>query len=598
MSLSPLISNSSLGNRAAQVARLRGESFDLLVVGGGITGAGVAWDAAAGGLRVGLIERADFASGTSSRSSKLIHGGLRYLAQGQLRLTREAVAERGRLRRLAPHLIELLAFAFPIFHGSAERLQLTAGLWLYDAFAAGSGAPRHGWLDKRQTLALAPGLREDGLSGAFIYRDARTDDARLVVEVLRGAVARGAAVANHVAMQGLLTAKGQVVGVAAEDHVAGAPFEIRARCVVLATGVWLDRLLPPTGGARLRPAKGVHLFLRPEHVPQDTAFYLSTTGDGRLIFVIPWLGHTMIGTTDTIYNGDLAAPRATADDVRYLLDGVNRAFPAAGLTPADVLSSQAGLRPLIAAGDGSTGALSREDRIFETDTGAIAIAGGKLTTFRKMAEKVVDLAAKRLGGSRGAGRSPTAHLPLGGFVQPLDAPAYAAWRNAALAAAPAAERMKRARLIERYGAHYPAVEALLDDDPELGEPLVPGQPVLSAEALFAVRHEQASTIGDVLGQRLRLALLTRDHGLSAAETVANLLAREHGWDERQRQLAVEQYAVEIKQYAVPDLPPTPSPTRGEGSPALGHSGAPAFPLPGAGRGVKARSAEGRPLGGG
>src|SRR5919198_1037539 len=266
MGLPPPVPPYSLGSRIGHLERLRSEAFDLVVVGGGITGAGIAWDAAARGLR-------------------------------------EAVGERGRLRRLAPHLIELLPFAFPVYGGAPERAKLTAGLWLYDAFAAGSGAPRHSWLDKAATLALAPGLAPDGLAGAFIYRDARTDDARLVLEVLRGAVAHGAAAANYVAMQGLLTAKGRAIGVAAEDRLTRAPLEIQGQIVVLAAGVWLDQVLPPRsrGRPRVRPAKGVHLYLPSDRFPRDTALYLSTAADGRLVFVVPWLGRTLVGTTDTEY---------------------------------------------------------------------------------------------------------------------------------------------------------------------------------------------------------------------------------------------------------------------------------------------------------
>jgi glycerol-3-phosphate dehydrogenase len=543
-----------LGSRAEQVARLSREAFDLLVVGGGITGAGVAWDAATRGLRVALIERADFGAGTSSRSSKLIHGGLRYLAQGHLALTREAVQERGRLQRLAPHLVDLLPFAFPIFNGPVERLTLAAGLWLYDAFAAGSGAPRHTWLSRARTLGAVPGLRQEGLAGAFVYRDARTDDARMVVEVLRGAAGVGAVVANYVSMEGLLTARGRAAGVAAVDRLSGETLEIQARVVVLATGVWLDRLLPPEEkGTRVRPAKGVHLFVGPGLAPADLALYLSTARDGRLIFVIPWQGKTMIGTTDTPYAGDLARPAATAEDVRYLLDAVNRAFPARPLRREDVLSSQAGLRPLISEGDGdgSTAALSREDKVFETETGTIAIAGGKLTTFRRMAEKVVNQAARRLGSTRGAGRSPTAVLPLGGFTTPLDAPAFAAWRRGALAGAPPGLRERRAHLIARYGARYPLLESLAEATPDGAAPLVPGEPFLEAEAVFAIRHEQAITVADVLSRRLRLTLLTPDQGRSAAARVAELLARELGWDAARREQAVREYEADVAQYAVP-----------------------------------------------
>ncbi len=544
----------SLGSRRAQLERLRSEAFDVVIVGGGISGAGVAWDAAARGLRVALVERADFAAGTSSRSSKLIHGGLRYLAQGHIGLTREAVQERGILARLAPHLVEVLPFTFPIFHGLPERAKLAAGLWLYDAFAAGSGAPRHQWQDRQATLALAPGLDHTRLSGGFIYPDARTDDARLVVEVLRAAAARGAAIANYVAMQGLLVAKGRAVGIAAEDRLTGTPLEISARVVVLATGVWLDQVLPSRDGPRLRPAKGVHLFLPPDAFPRDTALYLPTAPDGRLIFVIPWHGRTMIGTTDTDYRGDLEAPRATPEDVAYLLEATNRAFPELHLTPERVLATQAGLRPLVADGagsNGSTASLSREDRIFETEHGVVAIAGGKLTTFRRMAQKVVDLVARRLGGPRGAGPSPTAQLPLAGFGSPLDRDAFIAWRERALGEVRDEARARRARLIARYGAGYPAVERLIAEDPSLGEPLVPGLPVLRAEALFAVRHEQATTVADVLAQRLRLALLVPDHGLGAAGLVAAMLAREHGWSEAEREAAPAVYARYAAQFEVP-----------------------------------------------
>jgi glycerol-3-phosphate dehydrogenase len=554
MDTSSVASFASLGSRRAQLERLRSEAFDVVVVGGGISGAGVAWDAAARGLRVALVERADFAAGTSSRSSKLIHGGLRYLAQGHVGLTREAVQERGILARLAPHLVELLPFAFPIFHGLPERAKLAAGLWLYDAFAAGSGAPRHRWQDRQATLALAPGLDHTRLSGGFIYPDARTDDARLVVEVLRAAVARGAVIANYVAMQGLLVAKGRAVGIAAEDRLAGTPLEISGRVVVLATGVWLDQVLPPRDGPRLRPAKGVHLFLPADAFPQEAALYLPTAPDGRLIFVIPWHGRTMIGTTDTDYRGDLEAPRATREDVEYLLEAANRAFPALHLTPEQVLATQAGLRPLVAAGDGSNGStasLSREDRLFETEHGVVAIAGGKLTTFRRMAQKVVDLVARRLGGPRGAGPSPTAQLPLAGFATPLDRAAFAAWREQALREVRDEARARRARLIARYGAGYPEVEQLIAEDPSLGEPLVPGLPILRAEALFAVRHEQAATVADVLAQRLRLALLAPDHGRSAAGLVAAMLAREHGWSETERDAAQAAYAQYAAQFEVP-----------------------------------------------
>ncbi len=548
-----------LGRREAHVERLRRERFDLLVVGGGITGAGVAWDAASRGLRVALVEKQDVASGTSSRSTKLLHGGLRYLQQADVLLVRQALHERGVVGRLAPHLVELTPFLFPIYGGWRERATLAAGLALYDALAIGSGAPRHQWLETAATRRLAPGLAEPGLAGAYVYRDAQTDDARMVVEVLAGAVAHGAAVANRVAMREVVRRNGVVTGAAVEDLVTGEAFQVDAPVVVVAAGVWLEDIVAPRAGhPRVLPAKGVHLFVPIDGFPRDAAVYGSTTRDGRLFFIVPWLGVAMIGTTDSPYAGDLAAPVTLPEEMDYLLEAANRAFPHAGLGRGDVLATQAGLRPLvsIAGRDGRpTRSLSREDRVWELEPGLVAIAGGKLTTFRHMAQRVVDVAARRLTGPRGAGASVTSTKSLGGFARPMGVAEFAAWRDGALAGATGpAGREFRAAMIARYGARFPVLEAMVEDDPSLAAPLVPGDARVGstrAEAAYGIRHEQAGSVGDVLARRLRVALLTRDQGRSAARDVASLLARELGWSDGRRDAAVADYEVEAAQYAVP-----------------------------------------------
>ncbi len=518
----------TLGQRADQLARLANESFDVVVVGGGITGAGVALDLASRGLRVALLEQFDFASGTSSRSSKLIHGGLRYLAQGQIHVTRVAVQERERLLRLAPHLVERLPFLIPVYGGWSERLWLGLGLTVYDLLAGLERSRWHRWWDRETVLRRVPSLRAVGLDSAYVYEDCRTDDARLVLTVLGEAVARGAAVANYtLAMAPLFDHRG-VAGVVAGDRLSGREFTIRAPAVVLAGGVWAarlfawDPLLPPL---RLRPSKGVHLVLPGERLaPADLALYVPTGRDRRLVFVIPWYGRTLVGTTDTPYEGDLAAPRCTADDLEYLLGALHYAFPTVSVEPADVLSVQAGLRPLIDTGARETTALSREDRVVASPTGIVAVAGGKLTAYREMAEKVGDLVGRRLAAlGRAVPPSPTRTLPLGGRWAGPDAVA-----RLVLDLAGTLPPSVAWHLVRRYGETARLLADLIAADPRLGEPLVPGLPWVGAEVVYAARHEQAMTVADVLARRTRLALLLPDQGRCLAPKVAAALAEAWG----------------------------------------------------------------------
>lgn len=555
----------SLGWRETQVEKLRSRQFDLVVIGGGITGAGVALDAASRGLSVALIEKSDFASGTSSRSTKLVHGGLRYLAQLRFRLTREALSERTVLQQLAPHLVEPIPFLFPIYRSRFEVLRMNTGLWLYDLMAGLRKTKVHRKLNRAQTIARAPLLNREGLRASFLYYDAQTDDARLVIEVLKSAVEYGAVVANYVAAESLTLEGDRAAGVVARDVLGGESFSIRARKVVLATGIWLDYTFGEVPGARrrVRPAKGVHLIVPPDRLQTDTAVAFPTP-DGRLMFVIPWQGATLIGTTDTDYNGPLDEPRADRSDLDYLLNVVNAAFPGANLTDRDVLSVQAGLRPLIDEGEGNTASLSREDRIFENADGTIGIAGGKLTTYRRMGRKVIDLVVVRLREEGRLGKKPrsvTGNLPLGGFpvrarrrfsrlrqlVRRRPRPPVPA-REAAVVTPETARRFWRS-----YGANWRVVADLIAKNPDLGRPVIAGLPVVKAEVVFAVRHEMARSLLDVLARRTHLALLHRDQARAVAPMVADLVGQELGWDAEERQRQVARYYQQVEQFSVEPL---------------------------------------------
>jgi glycerol-3-phosphate dehydrogenase len=559
----------SLGHRESQLERLRAEEFDLVVIGGGITGAGIALDGATRGLRVALVEKSDFASGTSSRSTKLIHGGLRYLAQFRFRLTREALSERSVLQQLAPHLVEPIPFLFPIYNRRLEVWRINTGLWLYDLMAGLRRTKVHRRLNQKQTLERFPQLRADGLRAGFVYYDARTDDSRLVVEVLKTAVAYGAVVANYVSARHILADSGQSAGIAARDELSGEEFDVRASKVVVATGVWLDEILNEGRGdqtRRVRPAKGVHVIVPRDRIGGDLAVAFPTP-DKRLMFVIPWQGATLIGTTDTDYDGPLDEPRASREDLDYLLTVVNAAFPGVNLTDDDVISIQAGLRPLIDDGKGTTASVSREDRVFEFGDGTIAIAGGKLTTYRRMGRKVIDLVVRRLrenGQLRKKVKSRTRDVLIGGFPERQRRRLgrlsrlgrFIRRRRGRAAPIPATSVVDAAtarRLWRSYGANWTTVAELVSADPSLGEPVVPGVDVLRAEIVFAARHEMARTLLDALARRTHTAQLDRDQARGAAPAVAKLLARELGWSAQTTEEQIVRYYQHVDQFSVAPL---------------------------------------------
>lgn len=490
-------------SRSEAIRRLGAESFDLLVIGGGITGAGIAQDAAHRGLRVALVEKGDFASGTTHASSKLLHGGLRYLEQGQFRLMYEALHERNRLTRLAPGLAEWLPFLLPVYTRGWSAWRLRIGLWLYDLLAGFPRGRRHRWIPRAEALELAPFLNPRGLRGAFLYYDARTSDTRLTLAVLRSAREGGAVAANYCEVTEFLKegespsggdAGARITGARVRDLVGGAEFVVRARCVVNATGVWADRVAAlddPTAEPRLRPSKGVHLLVAEDrlgglagHPPRAAVLIPTPYGDGRYLFVIPWEGVVLLGPTDTPYPGDPDRIAVEGDDIAYILTAANRLFPDLQLTEADIVGTMAGLRPLITGSAESTSQLSREHRIWESGSGLISIAGGKLTTYRTMAAEATDLVVRRLG--RGNIPSRTGSIPLS----------------------------------NEYGATR---EALLRADPTLAEPLEPGSPWRRVDVVLSAREEMAVYPDDFLARRTPIALLRRDKGDALREEVSRLL---------------------------------------------------------------------------
>ncbi len=517
-------------DRDAALARLSAEEFDLLVIGGGITGAGVALDAASRGLRTAVVERDDFGSGTSSKSSKLVHGGLRYLQQKEYLLVYENLRERQRLLENAPHLVTPLAFLIPLFgrDGVASKAVAKAystALWLYDVTGGLRIGRRHRRLPVDEVMSHLPTLRREVVTAGFMYWDARADDARLTLTVLRTAALNwGAVAANYAGVKGLTKDHDGRVNGAVVHRGDGDDITVRARVVVNATGVWADdvrSLDEPDESGTLHPAKGIHLTLPRERLPCDIAAVVPVPKDRRSIFVIPWNDRVYVGTTDTAYDGDLSEPRCTSDDVAYCLNALNTFFTG-DLTERDVLATWAGLRPLVkGAGSERTADLSRRHAVSEARSGLITVTGGKLTTYRKMAEDTVDLATRRLGVRR---RCVTKRLGLRGIegLGPLsedDAPHRLGVSREVLD-----------HLLARYGGEARTVLAMIEADPELARPLVPDLPYLRAEAVYATRYEMACHLDDVLLRRTRAALLDATATAAAAADVARLLAPELGWN--------------------------------------------------------------------
>jgi len=517
--------------------RLADEDFDVLVIGGGITGAGVALDAASRGLRTALVEKGDFASGTSSKSSKMVHGGIRYLQQREFRLVYENLTERQRLLNNAPHLVAPLPFLIPLFgrDGVVSKTvarSYSSALWMYDLTGGLRIGERHREVDKDEALAHLPTLNTDHLVAGFLYFDARADDARLTLALLRTAAFEfGAAVVNYAPVTRLTTD-----GDGATDGAIVRPsggeteeFQIRARVVVNATGVWADAIRALDEGAdphAIRPAKGVHITVPADRLPCDIAAVIPVPKDKRSIFVVSWPGTDLVylGTTDTDYTGPLDDPACTPEDVDYLLEAANN-FTTSHLTRADVTGVWAGLRPLLARPTKGrhvserTSDLSRRHTVRVSAHGVVTVTGGKLTTYRKMAQDTVDAVVSHLGESPRRRRCITKSLPLiGATTKARD---------------PVALAQPQARLLSRYGTEYAAVLAAADGRPELLEPAVAGLPYTGAELVYAAREEMARTLDDVLSRRTRATIQRAQASMDAAAAVAALIAPDMGWDEQE-----------------------------------------------------------------
>jgi glycerol-3-phosphate dehydrogenase len=527
--------------RAAAWQRLGTQRFDMLVVGGGVTGAGVALDAATRGLKVALVEARDFASGTSSRSSKLFHGGLRYLEQMNFGLVREALRERElMLTRIAPHLVKPVSFMYPLTHRVWERPYVGAGLILYDTVGGASSVPRHRHLTRTGARKLAPALKPSALTGALQYYDAQADDARHTLTVARTAMAYGATVLNSAEVVDFLRAGERVVGARVSDVETGEETQVHASVVVNATGVWTDAVQTMAGGRgrfHVRASKGVHIVVPRDRINSETGLILRT--EKSVLFVIPWTTHWIIGTTDTDWNLDLAHPAASRADLDYILDHINEVL-AVPLTHDDIQGAYAGLRPLLAGESEETSQLSREHAVARPQPGLVAVAGGKYTTYRVMAADAVDLACTDI--PRSVPRSTTENIPL------LGAEGYHAMVNQVLAFADAYRlpAWQIERLLNRYGTTATEVLALGDDDPALLQPLHEDVEYLGAELAYAASHEAALHLDDVLARRTRISIETPGRGVEVARAAAEVVASRLGWDTERVDNEVAAYEARVE----------------------------------------------------
>jgi len=533
---------SGLGDRASALERLAAttssDPLDVLVVGGGITGAGIALDAASRGMTVGVVERMDFASGTSSKSSKLIHGGLRYLEQREFALMREACTERDLLRRLAPHLVEPIAMALPV-SDRKRRVQFGVGLWAYDALASFKNMRIHRYIDGPETEGLVPALPRGKIRGGYLFYDAKTDDVRLVMENLVQARRYGAIVVNHGIVRDLVGGR-NVCFAQVEDSVEGSILDVYARRIVVAAGVWADRLesLARHGvHPRLRPSKGIHLVFRKDAIPlTDTAAFIPDVQRQRMLFVIPWLDAVLVGTTDTSYEGPLDHPTVEEADRDYILDSLNKVF-GLGLEAQDVAGAYAGLRPLIQGKAGSTADLSRRHTVYEIAEGILGITGGKMTTYRRMARDATDRVAASLGN---AAKCKTRWIRLG-TTDHERLISEAADRGRSLAI----DEDSLHHLVRTYGDR--ALDVLdIARDEDLSMPLVPGYQPIAAEAVYTVREEMAVHLNDLLARRTRLSLLDRNAGIGQGARALDVMSAARSWGRAERRTQLEAHRVEVE----------------------------------------------------
>jgi glycerol-3-phosphate dehydrogenase len=527
--------------RAAAWDRLGSTKFDVLVVGGGVTGSGAALDAATRGLSVALVEARDFASGTSSRSSKLFHGGLRYLEQFNFGLVREALRERElMLTRIAPHLVKPVSFLYPLTHRIWERPYVSAGMTLYDSMGGARSVPRHRHFTRGGALRMVPALRRDSLTGALMYYDAQADDARHTLTVARTAATYGATVANSAEVISLSHAGERIVGARVRDVETDREVDVKASVVVNATGVWTDDIQTLAGGRgrfHVRASKGVHIVVPRDRINSETGLILRT--EKSVLFVIPWNTHWIVGTTDTDWTLHKAHPAASKADIDYILEHVNSVL-ANPLTHDDIQGVYAGLRPLLSGESESTSQLSREHAVARPQPGLISIAGGKYTTYRVMAADAIDAALEDVGGPTPP--SVTDKIPLVG------AEGYHAMVNQVdrLARRADVPMWRMQRLLDRYGSMTDELLTLAAEDHTLLEPLEGAEEYLRVEILYAATHEGAQHLDDILARRTRISIETPDRGTTAASAAAELVASVLGWDEERVKNEVEAYSARVE----------------------------------------------------
>ena len=527
------------------VAEVNDGEFDLIVVGGGINGAGVAHDASLRGLKVLLLEQRDLAFGTSSRSSKLIHGGLRYLEHYQFKLVFESTNERAALRKVAPHLVRPLKFALPVYESSRHPLwKMDLGLWLYDGLSLFKTEKRHVTIrTAKRMLEQEPLLNNEGLSGGLIYYDCITDDARLTLENAMAADIAGARILTHAKVIGVDNVHGRDghAVVKYRDELSGKEYSVSARGVINCTGAWTDKIRQAANleGRVVRPSKGVHIVVRKDRLPVNHAVALLAPQDGRVYFVIPWNDRTVIGTTDTDDMSDPSELKIELADVDYLLKAANSSFPNANLNRDDVFSGWVGLRPLIHVETENASDVPREHQIYK-DGKMVTVAGGKLTTYRKMAAEIVDEATSVIHANCNESTTETAVLPGGiGLGKQLDEEAEQLVSEAGIS------KETAERLVENYGVHARRVLAYGKKDPHLLSPLSPDCTVMMAEVYHAMDYELGCTMDDILVRRTSLSLIAEDQGLGAAEEVSEHMAQALNWSKERKQRELDAFSESV-----------------------------------------------------